>query len=125
MWRSCRWTIGNTFETRGGKSLSVFSASAASAASACGRPGDQRGIRSGLERIATFIAARKRMEFWQQVDKDHEWIAAPGRQAKNFLHVYLQARFGDRVEIFDELAAGAGRIDLYVRLAAAYRSLPN
>ncbi len=71
---------------------------------------------AALEEFRTFVSARKRMDFWQQGEKDYEWIASPERQAQNFLHIYLQARFGDRVEIFEELGAGAGRIDLYVRL---------
>jgi tetratricopeptide (TPR) repeat protein len=69
---------------------------------------------AALEEFRTFISARKRMDFWQQGEKDYEWIASPERQAQNFLHIYLQARFGDRVEIFEELGAGAGRIDLFI-----------
>src|SRR5262249_1289640 len=34
----------------------------------------------------------------------------------NFLHIYLKARFQDRVDVFEEVGAGAGRIDLFVRL---------
>jgi tetratricopeptide (TPR) repeat protein len=71
---------------------------------------------AALEEFGQFISKLKRMEFWQRGENDHEWIAAPERQAQNFLHIYLQARFGDRVEIFEELDAGAGRLDLYVRL---------
>jgi tetratricopeptide (TPR) repeat protein len=71
---------------------------------------------TALAEFAAFISARKRMDFWQTGEKDHEWIESPERQAQNFLHIYLQARFGNRVEIFEELATGAGRLDLYVRL---------
>jgi tetratricopeptide (TPR) repeat protein len=71
---------------------------------------------AALAEFAAFIAGRKRMDFWRPGEKDHEWIESPERQAQNFLHIYLQARFGSRVEIFEELATGAGRLDLYVRL---------
>ena len=71
---------------------------------------------AALAEFGTFISAEKRMDFWRQGEKDHEWIASPERQAQNFLHIYLQAKFGDRVEIFEELGAGWGRLDLYVRL---------
>ena len=30
--------------------------------------------------------------------------------------MYLQAKFDERIELFEEIAAGAGRIDLYVKL---------
>lgn len=71
---------------------------------------------AALEEFGKFIAARKRMEFWRAADSDHTWVASPERLAQNFLHTFLQARFGERIEIFEELDAGAGRLDLYVRL---------
>jgi hypothetical protein len=36
--------------------------------------------------------------------------------AEDLLHTFLKARFGDRVEIFEEVGTGAGRLDLYVKL---------
>jgi tetratricopeptide (TPR) repeat protein len=71
---------------------------------------------AALSEFGKFISGIKRMEFWDSKDNDYEWIPSPERQAQNFLHIYLKARFQDRVDVFEELGAGAGRIDLYVRL---------
>jgi tetratricopeptide (TPR) repeat protein len=73
-------------------------------------------LEAALEDFEKFIAARKRMEFWRAADGDHTWVASPERLAQNLLHTFLQARFGERIEIFEELDTGAGRLDLYVRL---------
>jgi hypothetical protein len=32
------------------------------------------------------------------------------------LHTFLKARFNERIEIFEEVGTGAGRLDLYVKL---------
>jgi tetratricopeptide (TPR) repeat protein len=69
-----------------------------------------------LGEFGKFISGIKRMEFWDLKDKDYEWIPSPERQAQNFLHIYLKARFQDRVDLFEEVGAGAGRVDLFVRL---------
>ena len=71
---------------------------------------------AALSEFGKFISGIKRMEFWDSKDNDYEWIPSPERQAQNFLHIYLKARFQDRVDVFEELGAGAGRIDLYIRL---------
>jgi tetratricopeptide (TPR) repeat protein len=72
---------------------------------------------AALREFGKFISSEKRMEFWDMGDKDYEWIASPERFAKNLLHTYLKARFGEQAEILDELVAGAGRLDLLVRLS--------
>jgi hypothetical protein len=73
-------------------------------------------FKTALDDFARFISTVKRMTFWTKEDRDYEWIIRPESWAQHLLHTYLQARFGERVEIFQELAAGAGRIDLCVRL---------
>jgi tetratricopeptide (TPR) repeat protein len=71
-----------------------------------------------IDDFARFIKARKRMEFWAKLDGDErKWVSRPERLAQNLLDSFLQARFRENVEMFDELAAGAGRIDLYVKLS--------
>jgi hypothetical protein len=71
-----------------------------------------------IEDLARFIKARKRMEFWAKLDGDErKWVSRPERLAQNLLDSFSQARFRENVEMFDELAAGAGRIDLYVKLS--------
>lgn len=70
-----------------------------------------------LKEFARFIAAKKRMTFWYKDKKgERAWTPSPEAHAQNLLHTYLQAKFGDRVDVFEELDTGAGRLDLYVKL---------
>lgn len=70
-----------------------------------------------LTRFGMFVAAAKRMMFWTKSEgADYMWIARPERQAQHMLHTFLKARFLDRIEMFEEIATGAGRLDLYVQL---------
>ena len=56
------------------------------------------------------------MEFWRRGEKRARiWAEEPERQAKNLLDSFLKGRFGGRVESLDELASGAGRLDLYLQ----------
>ena len=57
------------------------------------------------------------MTFWRfNEKKERVWTSSPEAYAQTLLHTYMQAKFGDRVEIFEELDTGAGRLDLYVKL---------
>ena len=71
-----------------------------------------------LDLFSSFISAEKRMRFWSKPEgeKEYSWIEHPERQAQDFLHTFLKARFQERVNVFEELASGAGRIDIYVKL---------
>lgn len=70
-----------------------------------------------LDNFASFIASDKRMRFWvRQTDGKHKWVANPERLAQDLLHTFLKARFSQRIEVLEEVASGAGRLDLYVRL---------
>jgi hypothetical protein len=73
-------------------------------------------LEDALQEFSRFIAGRKRMTFWRMDDKKREWAHSPEGHAQNLLHTYLQAKFGDRVDIFEELDTGAGRLDLYIKL---------
>ena len=74
-------------------------------------------LEAALDSFARFIAAEKRMRFWVSNKKGgHEWVKKPERLAQDLLHTFLKARFDERVEIFEEIATGAGRLDLYARL---------
>jgi tetratricopeptide (TPR) repeat protein len=70
-----------------------------------------------LNDFARFIAAEKRMRFWvyNKNTKRYDWVSGPERRAQDLLHTFLKARFGDHVNIFEEVAAGAGFIDLYIK----------
>jgi hypothetical protein len=67
-----------------------------------------------LSRFATFVKSDMRMTFWRKDGKKHKWIERPEKHAQNLLRTHLSASFSDRVEVLEEVGAGAGRIDLYV-----------
>lgn len=70
-----------------------------------------------LKRFSEFVSGAKRMVFWTKTgDADHVWITKPERQAQNLLHTFLKARFLERIGLFEEIATGAGRLDIYVQL---------
>ena len=60
-----------------------------------------------------FIKSEKRMTFWR-VGENHKriWVQEPERHAKDLLQTFLTARFGLSF-VFEEIIAGAGRIDLF------------
>lgn len=79
-------------------------------------PISREDFEGALDDFARYIKAEKRMYFWVGDKKGkYKWVASPERLAQLLLHTFLKARFGERVEIFQEVGAGAGRIDLYVR----------
>lgn len=70
-----------------------------------------------LLEFCQFIKADKRMTFWnKESDGDYEWISGPEGYAQTLLHTYLKGKFGERINIFEEIKTGAGRIDIYVQL---------
>ena len=72
---------------------------------------------AALEQFARFISTEKRMRFWRKAEgSDHSWIDRPEQYVQDLLHTSLKTHFLERVTIFEEVASGAGRIDLYVQL---------
>src|SRR5690606_8323227 len=67
------------------------------------------------------VAADKRKTFWTGTGQKRKWTRHPERHAQNLLHTFLKAKFGPRIEVFEELSAGAGRIDIYVMLEGGLR----
>ena len=43
------------------------------------------------------------------------WIERPEKRGQDLLHTYLKARFLERVNVFEELDTGAGRLDIFVQ----------
>jgi tetratricopeptide (TPR) repeat protein len=71
-----------------------------------------------LDEFARFVAAEKRKRFWVASESGgRKWAPSPERLAQDLLHTALKARFAERVDIFEELGAGAGRLDLYAKFA--------
>jgi tetratricopeptide (TPR) repeat protein len=69
-----------------------------------------------LLEFCAFVKADKRMAFWMMGEKDYEWIAKPESHAQTLLHTYLKGKFGERINVFEEIKTGAGRLDIYVQL---------
>jgi len=67
-----------------------------------------------LDEFGLFISSEMRMSFWQKKNAKHEWINYPERHAKQLLRSYLAGRYGLNFRIFEEINAGAGRIDIYI-----------
>lgn len=90
-------------------------------------PADSPVLREHLEKALrdyrSFISGEKRMTFWRSGSTDHEWVDQPERKAQDLLHTFLKARFDDRIDIFEELGAGAGRMDLLLRLQGGLQAI--
>jgi tetratricopeptide (TPR) repeat protein len=70
-----------------------------------------------LEDFSLHIKANQRMSFWRTKKGKRDWVEGPEKLAKDQLHTSLQIKFGNRIGIFTEIAAGAGRLDIYLELS--------
>ena len=69
-----------------------------------------------LEAFARLISSGQRMEFWTRGKRPkHSWVSRPEKKAQSLLHSFLKGHFGDRVDVFEELSSGAGRIDIFLQ----------
>ncbi len=74
-------------------------------------------FKEALDAFGHAMSAMHRMDFWNKMKgSKRDWVERPERRAKAYLLIYLQAKFGERVELFDEITAGAGRLDIYIKL---------
>lgn len=75
-------------------------------------------LEEALAAFSKFVSADKRMAFWTKPKnaEDHKWVSKPEEVAQNLLHTFLKAWFQDKIMIFEELNAGAGRLDLFLQL---------
>jgi tetratricopeptide (TPR) repeat protein len=76
-------------------------------------------VHAALNEFSKFIAADKRMRFWilEPEDKDYQWIQNPEKLAQDFLHIYLKAKFQNRILVLEELTTGAGRLDVFLQFS--------
>lgn len=74
-----------------------------------------------LERFARNVQADQRMRFWKSAGDGHKWVENPERFAQTLLHLHLKAVFDERIDVFEEIAVGAGRMDLYLCLRGGLR----
>jgi tetratricopeptide (TPR) repeat protein len=79
-------------------------------------PVSRKEFETALKEFGNAISKNRRMAFWRRKDGKRVWAERPERLAQQFLHIFLQAKFVERTEIEGEVIAGAGRIDLFVKL---------
>ena len=75
-------------------------------------------LKKALEDYANHVTNEIRMTFWKhdRADKKYKWISSPEQHAQKHLLTFLNGRFGNSVYTFEEINAGAGRIDVYIAL---------
>lgn len=74
--------------------------------------------------FANFIRDESRMTFWKVLDgKKHSWTPSPEKHGQNLLHTFIKAKYGDDVEVFEEISTGAGRIDLYICFSNGFKAV--
>ena len=56
------------------------------------------------------------MTFWSLVNRKHVWIRVPKpeQRAKEQLLSFLRGKYENNILIFEEIKAGAGRVDLFI-----------
>ncbi len=79
-------------------------------------PVTRQAFETALDDFGRLVSANQRRAFWRKTGKDYDWIEKPERLAQILLETALRIRFGKRIDVFREIAAGAGRLDLYVKL---------
>ena len=74
-------------------------------------------IETALSEFANFITSVKRMTFWSKPkgSNKYKWRSHPESFGQTLLHTFIQAKFGTRAEIYEELDTGAGRLDILMR----------
>lgn len=81
-------------------------------------PVTRKEFEAALVSFGHAVSTMRRMAFWgKKKGARRPWIERPERKAQDLLQMYLQAKFDERVELYEEIVAGAGRIDLYVKLS--------
>ncbi len=75
-------------------------------------------LKESLEDFVHYVETDMRMSFWRfdKPSRKYKWVSRPEKHAKNHLLTFLNGRFGESVYIFEEVGAGAGKIDVYIAL---------
>jgi hypothetical protein len=75
-------------------------------------------VTESLRNFAAFVSAHKRMRFWSRDPTGKRiWRERPEQFGQDLLHTYLQANFSGRVQVLEEIPAGAGRIDVLLHFS--------
>lgn len=77
-----------------------------------------------LESFRSQISGEQRMGFWRKDASQHQWIQSPEKRAQELLHIAISMSLGrERLDVFEEVGAGAGRIDLFVSGGPTFRCI--
>src|ERR1019366_150308 len=74
-----------------------------------------------LQKFAEFAKNERRMSFWRTEGGTRKFVSHPEQHGKLLLHAFLRGKLGDDVTILEELAAGAGILDLWVEVPGGMR----
>lgn len=70
-----------------------------------------------IEEFSQTISSNSRMYFWKNDSGTYKWESKPEERGKQFLITALEMKYGKKsIDIIQERAAGAGKIDLYLLL---------
>ena len=69
-----------------------------------------------LQSFMCHIESERRMAFWEysKPKRRYTWRSRPEQAAKELLCSYLKGRYREQLDTFEEIGAGAGRVDVYV-----------
>jgi hypothetical protein len=81
-------------------------------------------LKACLEDYAYFLQSKVRMSFWRYDEKKKPiWISSPEKLAKNLLHASLVSKYGSESLTFEEIPAGAGRIDIFIIMSEGEKAV--
>lgn len=71
-------------------------------------------IEECLDDYVAHIESERRMAFWRKDAGTYRWRSRPERYAQDLLYLALRMRLRDGALVFEEIGAGAGRVDIYI-----------
>ena len=82
-------------------------------------------LKKCLEDFTQYVKTDMRMSFWNfnKADNRYKWTPRPERHAKNLLLTFLNGRFGGSIDTFEEITAGAGKIDVFIVLPTGEKAV--
>jgi hypothetical protein len=82
-------------------------------------------LKECLEAFTHYVRTNIRMSFWvfDKAINRYTWTPRPEKHAKNLLLTFLNGRFGGSVDTFEEITAGAGKVDVFVVLPSGEKAV--
>lgn len=88
------------------------------------RPVGREDLERALREFAAYCSADQRDAFWDKMSTpDAKWMSGPETIGKRFLQTFLIGEFRDGVTVVSEQAAGAGRLDLWLRFRGGLEAI--